>query len=153
MSGYPRICATWPTNGYSARPRSETALWRSTLDTVQSPFLPRCLPSIKLTPTQWFRYHWRYTTSTAWGRTSRNRSLRERPHWNAANVTAMAEVAEALRLADVLRQYSPQPSAQEWAGVRLALNEAWSKTEEPVWKLDEWLTRRTFQLLDQVLAD
>ena len=100
-----------PTKGYSARPRSETALWRSTLDTVQSPFLPRCLPSIKLTPTQWFRYHWRYTTSTAWGRTSRNRSLRERPHWNAANVTAMAEVAEALRLLDVLRQYSPQPSA------------------------------------------
>ena len=57
--------------------------------------------------------------------------LLERPHWNAANVTAMAEVAgSSARLADVLRQYSPQPSAQEWAGVRLALNEAWPKTEE-----------------------
>jgi hypothetical protein len=120
---------------------------------VRSPLLPRCLPPLSLTPTQWFRYHWRYTTSTPWDRSSRRRSLREKPHWQTANLTAVAEAAESLGRNDVARLCRQGATAQEWATARLALRDAWKSSGEPAWKLDEWLTRRTFQVLDGVSAE
>jgi hypothetical protein len=65
----------------------------------------------------------------------------------------MAEAAASLGRNDVVRLCRQGATTQEWATARLALRDAWNSSGEPEWKLDEWLTRRTFQVLDGVSAE
>ena len=69
----------------------------------------------------------------------------------ATRMVAMAEAADALGLHHLTEDSRTGSSAQDWGRCWLALLEAWKTSGEASWKLNEWLTRRQFQLLDKEL--
>jgi hypothetical protein len=64
---------------------------------------------------------------------------------------AMAEAAEVIDRGDIGAMCQPDADDRQWASASLALKEAWRGTGETDWKLDSWLERRQFQILDEIV--
>jgi hypothetical protein len=110
------------------------------------------LPHVGLSPTQWVRYHWRYTTADNWGRISRGRAPIEKPLWMQADLEAKRLAALSLgevEIADACREAS---TPQEWATCTLGLSEAWRAQGGEPQTLGRWLDRQRLQILDELVA-